>query len=102
MKDIRYVVLHSPGPGWEHGKNPFEQAGVREHAAYYRALLAEGKLELGGPHLDARGGGMMIPTAGLDEAEVRRFAAADPAVRSGLLQVDVRPGLVGMRAPAGE
>jgi hypothetical protein len=41
---------------------------------------------------------MMIPTAGVDEAEVRRFAAEDPAVRSGLLQVEVRPWLIGMRA----
>ena len=98
MKDIRHVVLHAPGPAWEHGKSPFEQVGAREHAEHYRRLLADGKLELGGPHLDERGGGMMIPAAGVDEAEIRRFAAEDPAVRSGLLQVEVRPWLIGMRA----
>jgi len=99
MKDIRYVVLHSPGPGWEHGKSPFEQAGAHEHVQHYRQLLADGRLELGGPHLDERGGGMMIPAAGVDEAEIRRFAAEDPAVRNGLLRAEVRPWLIGMRAP---
>ena len=98
MKDIRHVVLHSPGPAWKAGKNLFEQVGVREHVDHYHKLLAEGKLEMGGPHLDERGGGMMIPSAGVDEEELRRFAAEDPAVRSGLLRVEVRPWLVGMRA----
>jgi uncharacterized protein YciI len=98
MRDIRYVVLHSPGPRWESGKNLFEQAGVKEHAEHYRKLLAEGKLSLGGPHLDERGGGMMIPTAGVSEAEIRSFAAEDPAVKSGLLLVEVRPWLIGMSA----
>ena len=76
MKDIRYVILHSPGPAWEPGKNQFDQAGVREHVEHYRKLLAEGKLEMGGPHLDEGGGGMMIPTADVDEAEIRRFACS--------------------------
>ena len=91
MKDIRYVVLHAPGPAWEPGKSPFEQAGAREHAEYYRGVLADGKLEMGGPHLDERGGGMMIPTAGVDEAEVRRFAAEGTAGRLNGSQPDHAP-----------
>jgi uncharacterized protein YciI len=98
VKDIRYVVLHSPGPKWEPGKSLFEQDGVREHAQHYRALLAGGKLALGGPHLDERGGGMMIPAAGVSEEEIRSFAAEDPAVKSGLLLVEIRPWLIGMSA----
>ena len=98
MRDIRYVVLHAPGPRWEPGKNLFDQAGVKEHAEHYRKLLAKGKLSLGGPHLDERGGGMMVPTAGVSEAEIRSFAAEDPAVKSGLLLVEVRPWLIGMSA----
>lgn len=95
-RDVRWVVLHSPGPQWQPDKNMFEQPGVREHVEHYRKLLAAGKLALGGPHLDERGGGMMIPVAGVSEAEIRRFAADDPAVKSGLLRFDVRPWLVGM------
>lgn len=96
MKDIRHVVFHRPGPAWLAGKNMFEQPGIREHVAHYHQWLAEGKLELGGPHLDATGGGMMVPVAGIPEAEVTRFASDDPAVKSGTLVAEVRPWLIGM------
>ena len=96
MQDIRHVVFHTPGPAWLPGKSMFEQPGVREHVAHYRQWHAAGKLELGGPHLDAAGGGMMIPVAGMSEADVVRFANEDPAVKSGTLVVEVRPWLIGM------
>ena len=97
-KDIRFVVFHRPGPAWDPGKSMFEQEGVREHVDHYRGVLAEGKLSFGGPHVDGGGGGMMIPAAGVSEEEVRQFAEADPAVKSGLLLAEVRPWLIGMSA----
>lgn len=97
MKDIRYVIIHSPGPQWVAGKNMFEQPGLQEHVDHYRRLFEAGKLALGGPHLDAQGGGMMIPQAGVAEQELREFAQADPSVKSGLLVATVRPWLVGMQ-----
>ncbi len=97
MKDIRYVVFHKPGPAWIAGKTLFEQPGVREHVEHYRQWLEGGKLEMGGPLLDAGGGGMMIPVAGVAEDEARRFAAEDPAVKGGTLVFEVRPWLIGMR-----
>jgi len=96
MQDIRYVVFHKPGPAWLPGKSMFEQPGVHEHVAHYRQWLDAGKLELGGPRLDAGGGGMMVPVEGVSEDEVRRFASEDPAVRSGTLLAEVRPWLIGM------
>jgi uncharacterized protein YciI len=99
-RDVRYVVFHHPGPSWLPGKSMFEQAGVREHVEHYRKLLLAGKLALGGPHLDDRGGGMMITTSGVPESEVKQFAAEDPAVKSGLLTFEVRPWLVGMNQHA--
>lgn len=96
--DIRYIVIHRPGPAWMAGKGIFEQAGVREHVEHYRQWLRAGKLEYGGPHLDAKAGGMMIPVAGLSEREITQFADADPAVKSGLLVAEVRPWLIGMSA----
>ncbi|MEK8035070.1 hypothetical protein AACH06_29995 [Ideonella sp. DXS29W] len=96
MKDIRYVVFHRPGPAWQQGKGMFEQPGVMQHVQHYRQWLTAGKLELGGPHLDAGGGGMMIPVAGVSEEDVKRFALEDPAVNDGTLLVEVRPWLVGM------
>ena len=99
-QDVRFVVFHQPGPVWRAGKSVFEQTGVSEHVDHYRKLLAAGKLALGGPHLASRGGGMMIAAAGVAESDVRRFAADDPAVRSGLLTFEVRAWLVGMSAAA--
>lgn len=96
MKDVRFVVFHKPGPAWVAGKGMFDQPGVRSHVEHYRRWLTEGKLALGGPHLDANGGGMMIPVAGIAEDEVRGFAAADPAVKDGTLLAEVRPWLIGM------
>ncbi len=98
MKDIRFVVLHAPGPKWIKGKSMFEQEGIREHVEHFSKWLENGKLSLGGPHLDERGGGMMIPTLGVPEAEVKHFAADDLAVKSGLLSLEVRPWLIGMSA----
>lgn len=97
-QDIRFVVFHRPGPRWDPGRSLFEQDGVREHVAHYRTLLAEGKLAYGGPFVDGAGGGMMVPAAGVPHDEIQRFAAADPAVLSGLLVAEVRPWLIGMRA----
>lgn len=96
MKDVRFVVLHTPGPQWVPGKTLFEQPGVREHVEHYRKLLEAGKLAMGGPHLDGKAGGMMIPMAGVSEEEITRHAAEDPAVKGGLLLAEVRPWLVGM------
>ena len=97
MRDIRYIVLHTPGPQWQPGRSLFEQTGVQEHVAHYRKLLTEGKLSLGGPFLDEGAGGMMIPSEALSEAEITAFANADPAVVSGLLRATIRPWLVGMK-----
>ncbi|MCA0244094.1 MAG: YciI family protein [Proteobacteria bacterium] len=96
-RDVRYVVIHAPGPSWDRTKNLFEQAGVQAHIDHYRQLHAAGKLDFGGPYLDAAGGGMMIPAAGLSEDEIKAFALADPSVRAGLLRAEVRPWMIGMR-----
>ncbi len=97
MKPTQYVVLHSPGPAWRAGVAMFDQEGVRLHVAHYATLLAQGKLAMGGPFLDATSGGMMIAAPDVGEQELRSFAAADPTVASGLITFEVRPWLVGMR-----
>lgn len=96
-RDLRFVIVHKPGPAWIAGKSPFEQPGIQAHIDHYRQLHAQGKLVLGGPFVDASAGGMMVPEAGLAEQEIVDFAQADPAVRSGLLQVEVRRWLIGMK-----
>ena len=97
MKDIRFVVIHKPGPAWKPGVPMFEQEGLQQHVEHYRHVLGEGKLAIGGPFLDAIGGGFMIPESGVTEDDARRFAADDPTVKSGLLTFEIRPWLVGMK-----
>lgn len=97
QRDVRFVILHSPGPRWDNSKGLFEQVGLQAHIEHYRKLQAEGRLLLGGPFMDAKGGGMMLPEAGQSEKELTDYAMDDPAVKEGLLTVQVRPWLIGMR-----
>lgn len=92
-KDIRFVVIHKPGPNWRPGVPPFEQTGLPQHVEHFRKLLEGDKLTLGGPFLDEASGGMMAPAATISEDEIREFANDDPAVKSGLLTFEIRPWL---------
>jgi uncharacterized protein YciI len=93
---IRYVVFHTPGPKWQYGVDFREQEGVREHVGHYLKFHEQGKLELGGPFLLQDAGGMMVATQHVSQEELDAFAAADPAVQSGLLLYEVRPWLTAM------
>jgi len=95
-RPIRYVVLHKPGPKWQYGIDFREQPGVGEHVQHYLKFHQQGKLELGGPFLVPDIGGMMVATKEVSQAELEAFAAADPAVQSGLLVYEVRPWMTVM------
>jgi uncharacterized protein YciI len=79
----------------------FDQPGLQSHIDYYRALLETGQLGAGGPFLDGDGGGMMIARPGMALEDLVAFAEDDPAVRSGLLRVVIRPWMPAMRAREG-
>jgi uncharacterized protein YciI len=96
---IHHVVIHRPGATWRPGVDFREQPGVERHVAHYHALHEAGKLELGGPFLGPDGGGMMVAVPGVTAQELEAFAAADPAVQSGLLTFEVRPWYLPMRRP---
>ena len=95
-RPVRCVVFHRPGSGWKYGLDFREQDGVGEHIQHYLKLHEQGKLELGGPFLLADAGGMMVATRDVPQEELEAFAAADPAVQSGLLVCEVRPWLTAM------
>jgi uncharacterized protein YciI len=97
MPELRYVVVHRPGPNWKAGVPALEQAGLQSHVDHFRTLLEAGKLSMGGPFMDGASGGMMIPDPAVSEAEMRKFASEDPTVRSGLLVFEVRPWLAALR-----
>jgi len=52
-------------------------------------------LERGGPFIDSSGG-MMVFAPGVDRTLADQIAQADPAVKSGLLVVEVRPWLAAL------
>lgn len=89
MDNVRCIVMHRPGPGWLPGVDFREQPSVMAHVLHYRKLFEEGKLEIGGPFLAPDKGGMMIPTPDMGRDALEQFAAADPAVQSGLLVAEV-------------
>jgi uncharacterized protein YciI len=88
---IRHVVLHTPGPKWQPGVDFRRQPGIRQHVLHYQQLYKQGKLEMGGPFTRPDVGGMMITTKEVSLQEIEAFAAADPAVKAGLLKFEVRP-----------
>ena len=97
MKEVRFIVVHTPGPSWKPGVPAFEQEGLQLHVGHYANLLKAGKLLMGGPLMDEKSGGIMVAEPHVTEEELRKFAAEDPAVKSGLLTFEVRPWLVGLR-----
>ena len=98
MPEIRFVVIHQPGPRWQPALGLMEQDGLQAHIDHYRTFLANGQLEGGGPFVDSSGG-MMIAQAGVPLAVVQAHAAADPAVQSGLQTFTVHPWMRAMQAP---
>lgn len=67
-----------------------------DHVNYMAAFMADKTLVIGGPFLDNSGGMMVCKTADLEEA--KRIATEDPAVKAGLLNVEVKAWMVPMAA----
>jgi len=86
-----FVLIHSPGPLWDHAKGFRDQPGVAQHVGYMSAFADKGRLVMGGPFLDNSGGMMIFDVPTLQDAQA--IAAADPTVKSGLLTVAVKPWL---------
>jgi uncharacterized protein YciI len=95
-RPVRFVVIHKPGPNWQYGIDFREQPGVADHVQHYLKFFKQGKLDLGGPFLIPDAGGMMVPVREVSQQEMEDYAAADPAVKSGLLVYEIRPWLTAM------
>ncbi|MFY7863464.1 hypothetical protein [Roseateles sp.] len=96
LGDLRDLAFHRPGPSGQADKRLFEKPGLPTPIAHSRQWLQTGTLALGEPQFDAPAG-MMIPSAGVSKDEIRAFAMADTAVKSGLLRAEIRPCLIRMR-----
>ena len=67
-----------------------ETTAMREHFAYLKRALADGRLVLAGPATDGLFPGIVVFEAA-DEEEARAFMEADPAVRAGVMLADLHP-----------
>ena len=85
---VYYAVEHKPGPSWEQGTPFFKQPGLEKHIGYMKGFYDKGLIVMGGPFLDGSGGMMIMRAASLEEAT--KLANEDPAVKAGLLRVEVR------------
>ena len=90
-----FVLMHAPGPTWDHAKGFRDQPGVAAHLGYMSGYADKGRIVMGGPFLDNSGGMMIFDVATIEEA--RAIAEGDPTVKSGLLTVTVRPWLAAIR-----
>jgi len=71
---------------------------VGEHFEYLQRLCAEGKLVLAGPSHVEIGDTIGICVYDVeDEAEVRAFIAADPAIVNGVMTAELRPLRIAVR-----
>ena len=89
-----FVLTHGPGPLWDHAKGFRDQSGIPQHVGYWSGYADKGQIVLGGPFLDNSGGMMILDVGAADEAHAA--AEADPAVKSGLLTVTVKPWLAAL------
>lgn len=86
-----FVLMHTPGPAWNPEVSFVAQKGVSQHRSYMNEQLQQGNLVLGGPFQDNSGGMMILKVNSIELA--MEIANEDPAVQSGLLNVEVKSWL---------
>ena len=77
MARSHFVVIHKPGPDWDHDRDMREQPGWDAHAAFMDELTDKGFILLGGPigGVDDQHGAVAVAA---DEAEARARLDRDP------------------------
>lgn len=78
-----FAVTLAHGARWKAGRDPREQEGWGEHAAFMNALVDDGFIIIGGPVPD----GALLAVECDDESVARRRLAVDPWAQVGLLTV---------------
>jgi uncharacterized protein YciI len=83
-----FVLIHTPGSKWNSEVSYTNQQGVQQHNSYMAQRLEEGTLVLGGHFQDSSGAMMILKVGSIEQAT--EIARNDPAVKSGLLNVEVK------------
>src|SRR3954447_3900187 len=90
------VGLVRTGRAWEDTTALGEQRLVSEHMAYLGQLMEAGEGTQAGPAIGndegpADDGLIAVIVYAVDAERAREIASSDPAVRGGLIQLDIRP-----------
>jgi uncharacterized protein len=76
-----------------------EREIMSRHAAYWQPFIDRGQMVIFGPVLDETGSWGLGVVEAKDEEELRAFAAGDPAVRSGTVELEIGKLLAGFVRP---
>lgn len=81
-----FALLYSRGPNWLPG-TPLRDQPLRAHLNYMQTLKSDGIVKMGGPFEGESAGLGVVEVDDLEE--VHELVGWDPAIRSGLLTVEV-------------
>ena len=87
--------LQAPRPSFALDMTDEERAVMGRHAAYWQPVIESGRMVVFGPVLDSTGSWGLGVVVAEDEDELRRFAANDPAVTSGIAAMEIGRMLAG-------
>jgi len=85
-----YAIRSPRGAQFLEDATAEESAAMREHFAYLKAALEDGRLVLAGPATDGLFPGVVVFEAA-DENEARAFMEGDPSVRAGVMLAELHP-----------
>lgn len=93
--------LLAPRPNFALDMTEEERGIMGRHAAHWQPFIESGQMLIFGPVLDGTGswGLGVLEAQDEDEAELRAFAAGDPAVTTGTAQIEMGKMLAGFVRP---
>jgi uncharacterized protein YciI len=83
------IRIVPPRPHFDQDATPAEQALMERHFAYWKDLNAQGVCLFGGPVLDPKGVYGILVVRAATEDEARALGNGDPAVKTGVIEIDV-------------
>ena len=91
--------LVSPRPSFALDMTDDEREVMGRHAAYWQPFIDAGQMVVFGPVLDGAGSWGLGVVEADDEDELRAYAAGDPAVTSGIAELEIGRLLAGFVRP---
>ena len=83
------IRIIPPRPHFDQDATPAEQALMDQHLAYWKELNEKGVCLFGGPVLDPRGVYGVLAVRAVTEDEARALGNGDPAVKAGVITIEV-------------